>query len=405
MCGFCKEEDITKTCTRKNDLKRHIEDFHNVNAQWFCRHRGCKMVYDWQAAYKAHLKTAHGGSRMSLDEAKVSLCPQVVFACGFENCFQVYEAQGDADANSVFKEYVSHLVKHFDEGSNSGEWSYSARIRNLLRQSQVAAAWNESIGWNENATPELQWNPQTSDILRKRLESRHVGDVKLLIQCAHALGREPQAHRKFREDFATPVVDACQEPVPGHKNGHHQSMTPPQPQLQAQPADPFSFRISRGANPALAQYMASQRKVYVPSRQRSMRPPQLHRASSSAMSAHHHIPQTPHDGSSPLQQQHRGSLGHFFTSAPEVQAQSPMYHDPNANNGGHTQFSPGNSTMHQNGIIADDLQSLRSMTGETPEPVDVDMHDSAGMMDFSSPYPNYGMQSPAVPIESHPGFQ
>ena len=70
-CGFCREEDIQKTCTRKNDLKRHIEDFHNTNAQWFCRQKGCDMVFDWQTAYKTHLKQAHGGSRMSLDEAKI----------------------------------------------------------------------------------------------------------------------------------------------------------------------------------------------------------------------------------------------------------------------------------------------------------------------------------------------
>ncbi|KAM0272290.1 hypothetical protein ACHAQH_008715 [Verticillium albo-atrum] len=376
MCGFCKEEDITKTCTRKNDLKRHIEDFHNVNAQWFCRHRGCQMVFDWQAAYKTHLKTAHGGSRMSLDEAKVNLCQQVVFACGFENCPQVYEAQNDDNAAAVFKEYVSHVVKHFDEGSNSGEWTYSARIRNLLRQGQVAPVWNESAAWNEGAQSKLVWNPQTSGILRKRLESRHIGDIKLLIQYAYILGTDSNTHRNFREDFVTPVSDTCQQNIPGHKIKMRQPSIPVPPQ-----EDPFSFRISRGTNPALAQYMASQRKVYVPSRQRSMRPPQLHQTRPSTMSSQHHLPQQQQQQQQ--QQRSNSQLGHFFSTIPET-PQSPMYHD----NG---QFVQPNGGMHQGGIIADDLQSLRSITGGTPEPTaDVEMQD--GIMDFAGQYP---LQSPA----------
>lgn len=397
MCGFCKEEDIPKTCTRKNDLKRHIEDFHNANAQWICKHRSCKMVFDWQAAYKAHLKSAHGGSRMSLDEAKVNLCPQVVFACGFENCSQVYEAQSDDDANTVFKDYVAHVVKHFDEGSNSGEWSYSARIRNLLRQSQVMAAWNEASAWNERARS-LEWNPHTSVVLRKRLESRHIGDIKMLIQNAMILGSEPNVHPKFREDFITPISDTCRHNMPGHKT-RQQAMTP------QDSADPFSFRISRGANPQLAQYMATQRKVYVPSRQRVARPPQLHQARSSTnpLMGHAHMPgQHPHGhppqqhpSQHPHQQPGRTGAGHFFAQMPEPSPQSPMYHqDPNAGQFG----ANGGGVMHQNGIISDDMQSLRSMASGSPEPADVDMQDPAAMMDFSTPYSMHpGMQTTTTP--------
>ncbi|KAH7367032.1 hypothetical protein B0T11DRAFT_49855 [Plectosphaerella cucumerina] len=382
-CGFCKEEDIVKTCTRKNDLKRHIEDFHMVNAQWFCRHRGCRMVFDWQAAYKTHLKTAHGGSRMSLDEAKVNLCPQVVFACGFEKCTQVYEAQGDDDSSSMFKDYVSHVVKHFDEGANSGEWTYSARIRNLLRQAHVGAAWQESSSWSENSRNELKWNTQTSYILRKRLESRHIGDVNMLVQYAYMLGAEPNTPLKFRDDFVTPVADTCQLSMPGHKN----RLAAAAP-VQA-PADDFTFRISRGSNPALASYLASQRKVYVPSRQRVSRPAQLHRSSSIGSQQHlpHMQPQQPHSGHH-SHQSSRSNLGHFFNNIPE----GSMYHDPGA---GHSQqYIPATSGMGHNGIIADDLHSLRSITSDGSDQADVDMQDTPGMMDFSSPpYSNYTLHA------------
>ncbi|KAJ3530045.1 hypothetical protein NM208_g9498 [Fusarium decemcellulare] len=216
-CGFCREEDIQKTCTRKNDLKRHIEDFHNTNAQWFCRHKDCNMVFDWQTAYKTHLKQAHGGSRMTLDEAKVNLCPQTVFACGFENCPQVFEAPSDDDADSTFKEFVAHVVKHFDEGSNSGEWTYSGRMRNLLRQNGLVRAWANS-SWPEEERSRLQWHPQSSGILRKRLETRHLGDLQLLVQYAIALGSEPSSITKYREDFINPVKDQCRQPIVGHNS-------------------------------------------------------------------------------------------------------------------------------------------------------------------------------------------
>lgn len=83
-CGFCGEIGIPKTCTRRNDLRRHIDQFHNTNAQWLCQHRGCRMAFDWQTAYQIHLRNEHGGSQMRMDEAKAVLCPQTVFACGHQ---------------------------------------------------------------------------------------------------------------------------------------------------------------------------------------------------------------------------------------------------------------------------------------------------------------------------------
>ncbi|KAF7560796.1 hypothetical protein G7046_g3354 [Stylonectria norvegica] len=368
-CGFCKEEDIQKTCTRKNDLKRHIEDFHNMNAQWFCRHRGCRMVFDWQTAYKTHLKQAHGGSRMSLDEAKANLCPQTVFACGFENCLQVFEAPSDDDADSTFKEYVSHVVKHFDEGAVSGEWSYSARMRNLLKQSGVVRAWTNSA-WPEADRNRLRWHPQSSGILRKRLETRHLGDLQLLVQYAIALGSEPSTVHKYREDFVIPFKNECRQSIHGHKS---------RPQLPPAPAtpesDPFQFRISRGQDPGLAAYLASQRRVYVPRpgpvrAGRSARPPMRTLNAS-----------TP--ASNPMAPQYR------YSNAPT----SPIY-DPQQ------QQHYAMMSQPNGGIIAEDLRSLRSMASSVSEQ-DVEMGD-AQMTDpgyipqqFSGPYGPAGIPSPA----------
>ncbi|KAH6990291.1 hypothetical protein EDB80DRAFT_755773 [Ilyonectria destructans] len=388
-CGFCREEDIQKTCTRKNDLKRHIEDFHNMNAQWFCRHRGCTMVFDWQTAYKTHLKQAHGGSRMALDDAKVNLCPQTIFACGFENCNSVFESPSDDDADSTFKEFVGHVVKHFDEGNNSGEWSYSARIRNLLRQAGLVNAWANS-SWHDEERNHLQWHPQSSGIMRKRLETRHLGDLQLLVQYAIALGSEPSTIQKYREDFITPIKDECRQPIPGHK-----SRAPPLPPSAPAPdPDQYQFRISRGTNPNLAAYMATQRRVFVP------RPGPV-RAGRSARPPRHAVPT---------------NVATQGTMAPQFRypnmPTAPMF-DPRQ------QQQYAMMSQSTGGIIAEDLRSLRSMASSNPEQ-DIEMGDS-DMMDtgymqeqaFSAPYGAGGIPSPApdsscitpgTPMEQHMGF-
>jgi hypothetical protein len=70
-------------------------------------------------------------------------------------------------------------------------------------------------------------------------------------------------------------------------------------------------------------------------------------------------------------------------------------------------FSPAAPMMHHGGIIADDLQSIRSMASSTPEP-DIEMSDGPLLAaDFSSPYSHTGMHTPppsdtlASPALSH----
>jgi hypothetical protein len=359
MCAFCKEENIQKTCTRKNDLKRHIEDFHNMNAQWTCKVRGCNMVFDWQTAYKTHLKQAHQGSRSSVDEAKVDLCPQTVFACGFEHCVQVFEAPSDGDAVTTFKDYVGHVVKHFDEGASGGEWTYSGRIRNLLRQSGVMRAWNNSISEPERSN--LDWHPQTSVILRRRLETRHIGDLQLLIHYALALGKDAANPPQFREDFKMPVRHECTMPIQGHKNRLHGAPV-------AAPEPEFQFKISRAADPSMSAYLASQRKMVVPRAPvrsgRSARPPGM--TVSRQSTSHITMPQ----------------YGHFHgAQQPSMFQAQQMPHHQQQHQAQHQPFAMMSPPEEGGGIIADDLRNLRSMADTIPGN-DIEMGDS-NMMDNS----------------------
>lgn len=391
MCSFCKEVGIPKTCTRKNDLKRHIEDFHHTDAQWVCRYRGCQLVFDWQTAYKAHLKAEHGGSRMSPDEAKVNLCPQVVFACGFEHCLQVFEACDEADAAHVFKEYVTHIVKHFDDGTQSGDWTYSRRMRNLLSQAHVHGAWASS-GLDSVGRARLDWDPQTSCVLRKRLECRHVKDPALLVHYAISLGSSDlAAPPSLPPDFVTPVRDTCAEP------GHASLKRPLAP--QDSPSDQFNFRISRGANPALAQYFNAQRRIYVPNRgsNGSRRHTQQNGSSRGSMSA----------ATSPAANPASG-LGHY--SLLNSRANSANYEagladplpPPAMYGGGSQPFNLDNMLNHQQqdfmrGGGGEDVQ-VRSSS-----PEDIGMADAAAapQANMSLPYSGILHQSRTPDMSSH----
>ncbi|KAI9899418.1 hypothetical protein N3K66_005879 [Trichothecium roseum] len=368
VCGFCKEEDIQKSCTRKNDLKRHIEDFHHMNAQWFCSQRGCNMVYDWQTAYKTHLKNSHGGSRISLDESKVNLCPQTVFACGFDGCLSVFEATSDADSAVTFKEYVGHVVKHFDEGSDTGRWSYSTRIRNLMRQSGILGAWANSP-WPEEQREKMRWEPQLSGVLRKKLETRHLGNAQMLVQYAIALASDPSTVPDLRQQgFVVPVREECTTQIPGHQN-HLGSMANATPAVSE--SDQYQFRIPRGSNsgPA-AGYWNFQRRMQAPTARPAARPGRSARPPIRTIHghAHPHPPQGHVSGQS-FQQPMAPNMFDpgMFAPHQQQQQQQPQQH--------HQQQFIMPADDGTGGIIGDDLHSLRTMASSSGSG-DVDMRDS-----------------------------
>ncbi|TWU71998.1 hypothetical protein ED733_003273 [Metarhizium rileyi] len=260
-CGFCAEENIRKTCTRRNDLRRHIENFHNSNAVWFCQHPGCKMAYDWQTAYQNHLRAEHGRSHMNVDEAKVKLCRQTVFACGFENCTQVFEAPNEDDTAATLKEYSGHIVKHFEEGSNGARWTYSTRVRNLLRQSQVSAFWEEA--WPEMERPQLQWEPQSSMAVRKTLEACHLENLPLLIRSIIMLGSNPESLGQIEGKLEPPVRTRC--PKAQYQQRLSYDGRPQSPRQPATEGDTLSqFRVSRGNGVEYGPYDNMQTGHHVP---------------------------------------------------------------------------------------------------------------------------------------------
>jgi hypothetical protein len=207
-CPFCAEFHIDQRIGRKPDLKRHFIKIHSLNAQWICKLQGgCNLSFDFAAAFDAHVKDAHGGIKDP--DARVNTCAQVVFACGFERCREVFEAPTDAQADATMHAYFDHVLAHLAAPSVSvGRWTYSRRIRNLLHQEAVRAAWKDCSDGHRGH--ELVWEPQRSSVLRKMLECRHLGaDMGMLCRYAVLLGSGRHAPAVAPSNFAAPVLNTC----------------------------------------------------------------------------------------------------------------------------------------------------------------------------------------------------
>jgi hypothetical protein len=167
-------------------------------------------VFDWQAAYEMHMKDDHIGTQLSANEAKILLRTQVVFACGFVKCKQIFEVPNGDNTDRAVSDYFKHVAKHIANGATIGDWTYSTRIRNLLRQSRVQEAWKG--GASKDIRNQLTWQLHNSSILRKKLECGDVEDVGALVGVAIALGSSPYSEPKspqldLPQGFTIPTLD------------------------------------------------------------------------------------------------------------------------------------------------------------------------------------------------------
>ncbi|OIW22494.1 hypothetical protein CONLIGDRAFT_218344 [Coniochaeta ligniaria NRRL 30616] len=216
QCPFCTEYGIGQWIGRKPDLKRHFNKIHASNAQWTCKlGGGCNLTFDFHTAYDAHVKKEHGGVKDP--GAKVNICQQVVWACGFETCREVFEAKTDDHGPKVMNNYFEHVLGHV-VSTVCGRWSYTRRMRNLLHQELVRHAWKDCD--KGPLDDDLVWQPQSSSILRKMLETRHINDAMLLCKYAVLLGSGHTAPALPPIQFSPPVLNTCKIVSPSHDPRH-----------------------------------------------------------------------------------------------------------------------------------------------------------------------------------------
>jgi hypothetical protein len=242
----------------------------------------------------------------------------------------------------------------------------------------------------------MVWSPQLSGALRKRLETRHFGDMQTFVQYVCMLGSHQvtpgQALPMHLQEVAkSPARDGCTCQMRDHGGGSVDMQAAANMATAAAAGsdtmDPMQFRIPRhNNNRHIREYLASQRSMRVPARPsssvRARAAPQQYSRSSSISG-----PSTSGPG--------QMSSAHYLSPLPPgVQlgsthgtATSPM-------------FDPQSSGYGTAGM------GLMSQVGGMPPPmphsagagVGGDVHMS-GMAGFSSPYATAGLESPMTPGE------
>ncbi|KEZ46817.1 hypothetical protein SAPIO_CDS0126 [Scedosporium apiospermum] len=190
-CTMCFVEGIVVGFSRKSDFKKHLQNFHHTNTIWVCQYAGCPLTFDFEKAYVAHVKSCHTDIHLPPSKARVELCPQLVFACGFRGCKdRVFEASSEDEAKTLRDKYFDHVAKHFDMGFCVAEWEYYTQMQNLLRQEAVKDMWKQCV-WQKSIRNALRWQPRSSADLKRLLECRHLYELPRLLHWAWTLGGEP----------------------------------------------------------------------------------------------------------------------------------------------------------------------------------------------------------------------
>lgn len=210
-CGLCSEYGIHKRLSRPSDLKRHLENTHHTDNLWVCPKANCRRVFQWLGAFKEHARYYHKVRIRICDAEIITLCPQTVFACGFEGCNQVYEAPSEAEASPTKDKFIAHILSHFRSTLEKPRaWTFSLRMRNLLSQDGLSNVWPPpSLSYEQNL--ELNWDARSGSVLQKLLETRHLGSASSLIRNAIALGSMPLREVQLaRGNAVLPILSQCQ---------------------------------------------------------------------------------------------------------------------------------------------------------------------------------------------------
>ncbi len=222
--------DHKLSCVRKNDLKRHFGDFHQIVTEYRCPVPDCLFTSESKKQFSKHIKVDGLHRQLvtnhEIGDHKHIGCEPVIFACGFAGCSLVLETPPGADNESTFTEYVEHLMKHYDE-EELPPWSYSTRMQNLLRQSRFQALW-QKFG-NVDLTA-LEWGWDWTTKLRRDLLTRQFLDAERTLNEGIAIGfgnqgNEYMERRPFNHVMATgsgnpgsPLLDMSRPLAPRRKN-------------------------------------------------------------------------------------------------------------------------------------------------------------------------------------------
>ncbi|KAF2188712.1 hypothetical protein K469DRAFT_684708 [Zopfia rhizophila CBS 207.26] len=181
FCTFCYELDIAR-------------NFHETGEEWHCRAQSCADVFSRESDFKKHCDKQH--PEKGYPHEKISVPENRAYACGFKGCRKI---------TYNWKDRCNHVARCMLEG---GEWSYSWKMRNLLRQDVVSGTWKKvRSNWGQRLDIDpsaLEWHPKTSRNLRQQLECNSFGlDLENLLERLFKLGH-PHYNVHCSDGFPVP---------------------------------------------------------------------------------------------------------------------------------------------------------------------------------------------------------
>lgn len=188
FCTYCCERNSQPLhfFNKKASWKKHLNDYHETFQELKCRVAACGEYFGRHSHRVKHYRTYHRDERVPDESDHDTLSEPCHFGCGFADCKVVL---------SQWNRYCDHVFDHMDsrEDLQCHKWSYTQRIRNLLRQD---GAFNDALTKRINQNrdrfgqkPKLRWNRLESRELELTLARRpELEPVESLVSWAFDLG-------------------------------------------------------------------------------------------------------------------------------------------------------------------------------------------------------------------------
>jgi len=216
FCTFCHEQGEPKSIKGKSDWKRHEGKFHETGEEYHCPVPGCHEIYNRDKDFYTHLQTSHPGYTNISANANHHLPVKYAYGCGF--CRQpICRKPTKNGPKDVWDDRCDHVA---DCMQKRVEWSFTNTILALLRQpaihvewKQVRSYWCQQLGIHHSI---LEWYPETSRILRQRLEFNEFGPNRnFFLMAAFKLGlQDAKGHlRNFPRMTQPDYTQSATEPV------------------------------------------------------------------------------------------------------------------------------------------------------------------------------------------------
>ncbi|KAH8730892.1 hypothetical protein GQ44DRAFT_736540 [Phaeosphaeriaceae sp. PMI808] len=189
-CTFCD-----KALKSKPYWKSHEEEFHEQRLTWRCP--DCEQIFHAGKRFREHHTKLHGCEHCKQPRESGQPTSRKASPCvkKYEIVMHDKDAWGCgfcASLLTTWEERCEHIAMHFEE-KGSSKWNFTNVVLGLLKQPEVAHAWNQMLlqrHGEEQNWPTLAWESKRCNRLRYKLETKwdiRAFDIEKLVQDTYDL--------------------------------------------------------------------------------------------------------------------------------------------------------------------------------------------------------------------------